>query len=336
MELITGGELFDEIIKETKFTEEKSRFYFQQLVEGVKFCHNKGVCHRDLKPENLLLDHEMNLKISDFGLSNLYESQNEAGTVSSRALLLHTTCGTPNYVAPEVLQDRGYDGCRADIWSMGVILYVLVAGCLPFDEPTMPVLFEKIKSAHYKFPANFSSELKDLIQSILVTDPSKRASIADIQDHPWYKNKQYVESSLNCDDNNMILKDHDGIRKQTGSSIFHKHSCHKDGSKLNSTNQLCQNKTFYFQSNRPSIMKDIHSVLYDLGCETYFQDTKTCTKMKILKLTPRGMVGLTIQSTPAPDDEGKIIEIRRGKGDILEYHRFLDLMESKFYKFIHE
>ena len=111
-------------------------------MSGVKYCHDHKICHRDLKPENLLLDEQGDLKISDFGLSALY---NGNGEDAGRGTLLHTTCGTPNYVAPEVLADKGYDGRAADVWSCGVILYVLLAGFLPFDEPTMSALFRKIQ-----------------------------------------------------------------------------------------------------------------------------------------------------------------------------------------------
>ena len=147
---MSGGELFDKIVQEQRFTEEQARFYFRQLCEGVKYCHDQGICHRDLKPENLLVDDHGNLKISDFGLSAMYTGGTDAG---GRAELLHTTCGTPNYVAPEVLNDKGYDGFAADMWSMGVILYVLLAGYLPFDEPHMSALFRKIQKAEYKFPS---------------------------------------------------------------------------------------------------------------------------------------------------------------------------------------
>ena len=119
-------------------------------MDGVEYCHSKGVCHRDLKPENLLLDENGMLKISDFGLSALYDG--DADGNNSRSQLLHTTCGTPNYVAPEVLADKGYDGRTADVWSCGVILYVLLAGFLPFDEPTMTALFRKIQSADFAYP----------------------------------------------------------------------------------------------------------------------------------------------------------------------------------------
>nr|CAD1831512.1 unnamed protein product [Ananas comosus var. bracteatus] len=121
-----------------KLSEADSRRYFQQLIDGVDFCHTKGVYHRDLKPENLLLDSQGNLKISDFGLSALPDQG---------VSLLRTTCGTTNYVAPEVLSHKGYNGAIADIWSCGVILYVLLAGYLPFDEVDLTTLYSKVSDA---------------------------------------------------------------------------------------------------------------------------------------------------------------------------------------------
>lgn len=186
LELVTGGELFDKIVSEGRFNEEQARYYFRQLIEGVGYCHAQGVCHRDLKPENLLLDEHGNLKISDFGLSALYGGD-EAG---NRSTLLHTTCGTPNYVAPEVLADRGYDGRAADLWSCGVILYVLLAGFLPFDEPTMSALFRKIQRAEFSYPSWFTPQVRDLLDHILVPDPENRWGIAEIRTHPWYTSGQ--------------------------------------------------------------------------------------------------------------------------------------------------
>lgn len=184
LEFVGGGELFDKIANEGKLPEDKARFYFKQLVEGLEHCHNNGVCHRDLKPENLLLDTDGNLKISDFGFSTLNIGDAD-GDGNARAELLHTTCGTPNYVAPEVLGKDGYDGKKADVWSVGVILYVLLAGYLPFDENTMAALFQKIKAADYEFPDWFSSDARDLISKILVPDPHKRPRLAEIKLHPW-------------------------------------------------------------------------------------------------------------------------------------------------------
>ncbi|CAN6442379.1 unnamed protein product [Victoria cruziana] len=162
LEFITGGELFDKIVHQGRLSERESRRYFQQIIDAVEYCHKKGVYHRDLKPENLLLDSQGNLKISDFGLSALRRQGVE---------LLHTTCGTPNYVAPEVLSHKGYDGSAADVWSCGVILYVLMAGYLPFNETDLPTLYKKINAAEFSCPSWFSSEATALIQKILDPDP---------------------------------------------------------------------------------------------------------------------------------------------------------------------
>ncbi|GFY96050.1 CBL-interacting protein kinase 8 [Actinidia rufa] len=144
-----------------RLSEADSRRFFQQLIDGVDYCHSKGVYHRDLKPENLLLDSEGNLKISDFGLSAL---------PGEGVSLLRTTCGTPNYVAPEVLGHKGYDGAVADVWSCGVILYVLMAGYLPFDEIDLTTLYSKIDKAEFSCPSWFPVGAKSLIHRIL--DPS--------------------------------------------------------------------------------------------------------------------------------------------------------------------
>lgn len=136
MEFVKGGELFN-LVSKGKLKEDVARKYFQQLIGAVDFCHSRGVYHRDLKPENLLLDENGDLKITDFGLSALSESRRQDG-------LLHTTCGTPAYVAPEVINKKGYDGPKADIWSCGVILFVLLAGFLPFHDQNLMELYRKI------------------------------------------------------------------------------------------------------------------------------------------------------------------------------------------------
>lgn len=139
-----------------------------------------------LQPENLLLS-DGQLKISDFGLSALHNNINEGMTLTS-SKFLHTTCGSPNYVSPEVIdsEGHGYDGRKADIWSMGVILYVMSTGCLPFDEKSMPELFSKIRGADYNRPRGISKPLVDLISKILVADPKQRLSIDEIEKHVWY------------------------------------------------------------------------------------------------------------------------------------------------------
>ncbi|KAJ6315898.1 hypothetical protein OIU78_019217 [Salix suchowensis] len=164
LEFVTGGELFDKIVNHGRMREDEARRYFQQLINVVDYCHSRGVFHRDLKPENLLLDAYGNLKVSDFGLSALSQQVRDDG-------LLHTTCGTPNYVAPEVLNDRGYDGTTADLWSCGVILFVLLAGYLPFDDSNVMNLYKKISAAEFTCPPWLSFGAMKLITRILDPNP---------------------------------------------------------------------------------------------------------------------------------------------------------------------
>lgn len=182
VELMTGGELFDRIVTHGKFDEISSHTYFVQLIEGLEHCHRNGVCHRDLKPENLLVDSLGNLKITDFGLASQSADKNKQ--------YLHTICGTPNYVAPEVLIDKGYDGKNADIWSTGVILYVFLAGFLPFDEANMVDLFRKIITADFQYPPWISREALHLLSRLLESDPSRRATIEEIKKTPFYKREK--------------------------------------------------------------------------------------------------------------------------------------------------
>lgn len=178
MEYVKGGELFAKVAK-GKLKEELARKYFQQLVSAIDFCHSRGVSHRDLKPENLLLDDNEDLKVSDFGLSALPEQLWNDG-------LLHTQCGTPAYVAPEVLRKKGYDGAKADIWSCGVILFVLLSGYLPFQAENVMKMYRKVFKAEYEFPPWFSTDAKQLISKLLVSDPEKRISIPEIMQNPWF------------------------------------------------------------------------------------------------------------------------------------------------------
>ncbi|KAK1420943.1 hypothetical protein QVD17_22925 [Tagetes erecta] len=179
MELVRGGELFSKIEK-GRLREDAARSYFQQLISAVDFCHSRGVYHRDLKPENLLLDEEGNLKVTDFGLSAFSDHLRQDG-------LLHTTCGTPAYVAPEVIGKKGYDGAKADIWSCGVILYVLLAGFLPFQDDNIIAMYKKIYRGDFKCPPWFSSDARRLITKLLDPNPKTRITISKIMESSWYK-----------------------------------------------------------------------------------------------------------------------------------------------------
>ena len=165
-----GGELFDYLVKHGKMAETKARRFFQQIVCAVEYCHRHKIVHRDLKPENLLLDENLNVKIADFGLSNIMTDGN----------FLKTSCGSPNYAAPEVISGKLYAGPEVDVWSCGVILYVLLVGRLPFDDEYIPDLFRKISSGTYSTPSFVSAGARHIIHKMLKVNPTQRITVQDI------------------------------------------------------------------------------------------------------------------------------------------------------------
>ncbi|KAI5367433.1 putative serine/threonine-protein kinase, active [Septoria linicola] len=172
-----GGELFDYIVQNGKMQERKARTFFQQIICAVEYCHRHKIVHRDLKPENLLLDDQLNVKIADFGLSNIMTDGN----------FLKTSCGSPNYAAPEVISGKLYAGPEVDVWSCGVILYVLLVGRLPFDDEYIPALFKKIAQGQYHIPPYLSPGAARLIKSMLQVNPVNRIGIAEIRLDPWFQ-----------------------------------------------------------------------------------------------------------------------------------------------------
>uniref|UniRef100_J3MTD2 non-specific serine/threonine protein kinase n=1 Tax=Oryza brachyantha TaxID=4533 RepID=J3MTD2_ORYBR len=179
LELVRGGELFGRIVRLGRVREDVARHYFRQLISAVDFCHSRGVYHRDLKPENLLLDEAGNLKVVDFGLSALADHARADG-------LLHTLCGTPGYTAPEVLRDKGYDGAKADLWSCGVILYVLLAGSLPFADDNIVTMYRKVQRGDYRCPTWLSTDARRLIPRLLDPNPSTRITVPQLVETPWF------------------------------------------------------------------------------------------------------------------------------------------------------
>ncbi|CAL9062851.1 CBL-interacting protein kinase 19-like [Musa acuminata AAA Group] len=178
MEYVRGGELFSRVNK-GRLPEDNGRPYFQQLISAVAFCHARGVFHRDLKPENLLVDERGDLKVSDFGLSAVAEQKRADG-------LFHTFCGTPAYLAPEVLSRRGYDGAKVDVWSCGIILFVLMAGYLPFTDRSLLTMYRKIYMGVFRCPRWFSDDLVHFLHRLLDVNPQTRITIPEIMANPWF------------------------------------------------------------------------------------------------------------------------------------------------------
>ncbi|KAJ5074019.1 serine/threonine-protein kinase brsk2 [Anaeramoeba ignava] len=177
MEYMPGGELFDFLVNQEFISSAQSLIIFQQLIYALEYCHNHLVCHRDLKPENLLLDSFGNIKIADFGM---------AGLINERHLL-ETSCGSPHYAAPEVIEGIEYDGTKSDIWSCGVILYGLLTGKLPFDGESIKDVLLKVVDAKYTIPENLSPEKKELIKGMLEKDVNKRFTIEQIKQNEWFR-----------------------------------------------------------------------------------------------------------------------------------------------------
>jgi 5'-AMP-activated protein kinase catalytic alpha subunit len=175
-EFVSGGDLYSLLERKGRIPEAEARYYFQQLISALEYCHRQAIVHRDLKPENLLLDDSSVIKIADFGLATQFRD----------GLYCLSSCGSPNYAAPEVVSCSTYCGPEVDIWSAGVILFALVSGRLPFDDPSFPVLFKRIRKAEFKLPIEFSDGLKDLILRILNPDPIARITIQQLKCHPWF------------------------------------------------------------------------------------------------------------------------------------------------------
>lgn len=173
-EYVSGGELFQHIVSHGRFKETEARRFFRQLVAGVEYCHYNLVIHRDLKPENILLDEKGNIKITDFGLSNILQPGKR----------FDTFCRSLHYVAPEILKGAAYLGPGVDIWALGIILYCLVVGGQPWDAEDPKNMMAKIQQG-LTFPSHISEELKDLIRKMLTVDELQRISIAAIKEHPW-------------------------------------------------------------------------------------------------------------------------------------------------------
>ncbi|KAJ8506090.1 hypothetical protein OPV22_006976 [Ensete ventricosum] len=327
LEFVDGGELFDKIANHGKLKEDEARRYFQQLINAVDYCHSRGVYHRDLKPENLLLDSYGTLKVSDFGLSAFAPQIREDG-------LLHTTCGTPNYVAPEVLNDKGYDGTASDIWSCGVILFVLMAGYLPFDEPNLIVLYKKISKAEFLFPAWFSSGAKKLITRILDPNPHTRITIPNILADDWFK-KGYkppnfehgedvslddIDAVFNNSEEHLVTEKKEKPESMNAFELISRSQGFNLGNLFEKQLGLVKRETRFTSQCPPNeIMSKIEETAKPLG----FNVRKHNYKMK-LQGDKSGRKGHLSVATEVFEVAPSLhmVELRKTGGDTLEFHKF--------------
>ncbi|XP_068456144.1 MAP/microtubule affinity-regulating kinase 3a isoform X18 [Clinocottus analis] len=201
MEYASGGEVFDYLVAHGRMKEKEARAKFRQIVSAVQYCHQKHIVHRDLKAENLLLDADMNIKIADFGFSNEFTMGNK----------LDTFCGSPPYAAPELFQGKKYDGPEVDVWSLGVILYTLVSGSLPFDGQNLKELRERVLRGKYRIPFYMSTDCENLLKRFLVLNPTKRGTLEQIMKDRWInagfeedEMKPYTEPELDITDQKRI------------------------------------------------------------------------------------------------------------------------------------
>ncbi|XP_071809626.1 serine/threonine-protein kinase BRSK2-like [Asterias amurensis] len=176
LEHVSGGELFDYLVRKGRLTPREARKFFRQIISAIDFCHSHSICHRDLKPENLLLDEKNNIRVADFGMASLQLDQS----------LLETSCGSPHYACPEVIRGEKYDGRKADVWSAGVILYALLVGALPFDDDNLRNLLEKVKRGVFHIPHFVPPDCQNLLRGMVETHAEKRLTISQIQRHPWF------------------------------------------------------------------------------------------------------------------------------------------------------
>eukprot|EP00731_Ephydatia_muelleri_P017624 Em0010g722a len=176
LEHCPGGEVFDYIVSKERLNESEARSFFRQILASVHYAHQMGFIHRDLKPENMLLDGNSNIKLIDFGLVAEPESLMD---------LLQTCCGSPSYAAPELIKGGPYIGTKADVWSLGVLLYALLNGFLPFDHDQVPVLYKLIQKGKYEIPNWLSHESIEILAQMLQTDPHLRISTEELLQHPW-------------------------------------------------------------------------------------------------------------------------------------------------------
>ncbi|XP_009781174.1 CBL-interacting protein kinase 2-like [Nicotiana tabacum] len=322
MEYAKGGELFNKVAK-GRLKEDVARKYFQQLINAVDFCHSRGVYHRDLKPENLLLDDDENLKISDFGLSAFVESKRQDK-------LLHTMCGTPAYVAPEVINRKGYDGAKADIWSCGVVLFVLLAGYLPFQDSNLMEMYRKIGKAEFRCPSWFPAEARRLLSKMLDPNPSTRISLAKISGSTWFRraisisSKSSVVDEVSMDLASVNTEEKQEVARIPNLNAFDIISLYAkfDLSKL--FEEPCLKKEAKFTSWKPASV--IISKLEDTAKHLKLKVRKRDAGLLRFEGTREGRKGILAINAEIFEviEAFHLVEVKKSDGDTLEYQKILN------------
>ncbi|CAN6465563.1 unnamed protein product [Victoria cruziana] len=318
LEFVTGGELFDKILNNGRLKEDEARKYFQQLINAVDYCHSRGVYHRDLKPENLLLDSDGVLKVSDFGLSALSQQV-------------------------QVINDKGYDGSKADLWSCGVILYVLMAGYLPFDDSNLMELYKKISKANFTCPPWFSTSAKKLIKKILDPNVKTRITVAELMENEWFK-KGYTPPSF--EKTNISLDDVDAVFDESmgpGNLVIERREGRPmlmNAFQLISTSQGLNLSSLFekhmgvvrrhtrFTSKCPA--EEIISKIEEAATPMGFDVMKHDYKMK-LQGSKTGRKGHLLISTEVFEVAPSLhmVELRKSKGDTLEFNKFYKNLSTR-------
>ncbi|CAL9233963.1 unnamed protein product [Arabidopsis halleri] len=337
MEYVNGGELFEMIDRDGKLPEDLARKYFQQLISAVDFCHSRGVFHRDIKPENLLLDGEGDLKVTDFGLSALMMPEGLGGRRGSSDDLLHTRCGTPAYVAPEVLRNKGYDGAMADIWSCGIVLYALLAGFLPFIDENVMTLYTKIFKAECEFPPWFSLESKELLSRLLVPDPEQRISMSEIKMIPWFRKNFTPPVAFSIDETipsppeppgkkkkkDLNKEEDDGVSPRSFNA-FQFITSMSSGFDLSNLFEIKRKPKRMFTSKLPakSVKERLETAAREMNMRV--KHVKDC-KMKLQRRTEgrKGRLSVTAEVFEVAP-EVSVVEFCKSSGDTLEYYLFCE------------
>ncbi|XP_044410322.1 uncharacterized protein [Triticum aestivum] len=321
LEYARGGELFNKISK-GKFSEDVAWRYFHQLISAVGHCHSLGVYHGDLKPENLLLDEVDNLKVSGFGLSALADPKRQDGR-------LHTTYGTPAYVAPEVLSGRDHDGAKADIWFCGVILLALVAGDLPFQDTTLTDMYTKISRGEYSCPCPLSAELEDLLSMILHQDPSARASVLRIKRSAWFRkhearDKIYKDGDKTSD----LMESINTYRNQTSARLTNMNAFDiislSSGYDLSSLFEEYGRCEYKFTSMQPAeiIFAKLSELAKQLKVEIKERENGV-VKLAAPKEGRKGFVELDAKVFELTESV-VLVELRQTNGDTIEYKHLVE------------